>query len=285
VAWLAQLGLGTFLTAFGLGCFPQTILPLTANNSAPALPPKEKEVVPEKDQPRRQPQPSTCVAFGKLQLEAAVDSERTPAQREQMYDMARQYYQQAIKLDAHCLEAYYGLGRAYRGLGDHDREVATYQKGLRVYPQNASLWFELGMCQARSKEWGPALENLKKATALEPENRSYNSSLAYALARAGRYDESFDYFKKVVGEAQAHYNVARMLHHVKDDGASKQHLQMALRINPDFQEARQLLVELDTPGAAAGTAAATASFDMVDRPPQTVEQPPKPAAKPKKPLF
>jgi tetratricopeptide (TPR) repeat protein len=185
------------------------------------------------------------VAFGDFHLQAATGQDRPPAQKQQILDQARKAYQQALKLDPKCIAAYRGLARTYQQLGDHDRTVATYQSALKVLPGEASLWFELGMCQARGKEWGPALDNLKKATELEPENRTYSDMRAYSLARAGRYQESFECFKKTVGEGQAHYNLARMLVHVKENEAAKEHLRLALKADPNLSAARQMLVKLE----------------------------------------
>lgn len=242
----------TLCLFLGLGCYPQATLPLAPNNAPPGA---AQSVTAEKDLPKRKPQASTCVAFGDLEYKGALDMTRTPLQKEQALEMARQYYQQALRTDAKCLDAYTGLARTYGQLGDHNAAVTTYQKGLKVFPKQAALWYELGMCQARSKEWGPAVEHLRQASELDPDNRIYSHMLAYTLARAGRYDESFACFKKTLGEAQAHYNIARMLHHLHQDEASKQRLQQALQADPTLEPAKQLLAQLSRPAASIRTAA------------------------------
>lgn len=234
----------------GLGCVPQASMPLVSNNTPPGAVPG---VTADKDLPKRKPQASTCVAFGDLELKGALDATRTPAQKQQALDMARKYYQQALKSDPKCVEAHAGLARTYEELGDHDAAVSTYQKGLKVFPKQASLWFALGMCQARHKEWGPAIDSLKKASDLDPEDRTCSQTLAYTLARAGRFDESYACFRKTLGAAQAYYNIARMLHHLDQDDASRQYLQLALQADPALEPARQFLVRLNTPAASIKT--------------------------------
>jgi Tfp pilus assembly protein PilF len=237
----------------GLGCYPQASLPLVPGTGSVAA---GKDITPEKDLPKRKPAASTCVAFGDLELRGALDATRTPVQKEQALEMARCYYQQAIKTDAKCLDAYVGLARTYEELGDQNAAVTTYQKGLKVFPKRPGLWYDLGMCEARHKEWGPAVEHLQKASDLDPDNRIYSHMLAYTLARAGRCDESFACFRKTLGEAQAHYNVARMLHHLHQDDACQQRLQQALQADPTLKPAKQLLARLNTPAASIKTAAA-----------------------------
>jgi tetratricopeptide (TPR) repeat protein len=235
----------------GVGCVHDQDLPVTAQVNPAAMVNADK--VKEKDLPRRLPSASTCLAFGDFHLKAALTGDCTPAQKQQLFDQARKSYQQTLKLDAKCVDAYLGLARAYDYLGVYDRALATYADGMKVLPKEATLRFELGMCQARHKEMEPALENLRLATTMDPDNRAFATTYGYALARAGRYDDSVAAFKKVVSEAQAHYNLARMLHHLKDDAASKQQLQLALQADPKLTPAQQLLTELENPSAAATT--------------------------------
>lgn len=245
--WLpagARLGLTTGLAVLAAGCVPQT-LPV-----APEAPAAVKAAVHAEDGKgglKRVPQASTCVAFGDFNLRASADGEHTAAQREQLLDQARRAYQQALKTDPKCREAYVGLTRAYERMGDHARAVETYHAATTAFPGDAAFRFELGMCHARKKEWDAALDAMNAALAIDAENRTYGNMLAYTLARAGRFDDSFAAFQRLTGDAQAHYNVARMLHHVGQDGPARDHLAKALAAEPAFAPARDLLAALDGP--------------------------------------
>jgi tetratricopeptide (TPR) repeat protein len=251
--------LACLLLALASGCASEMSLPLSSKTPESARTESRKEGASN-----RNPQANTCVAFGDFHLKAATDQEHTPIQKDQILDQARKAYQQALKLDPKCIPAYRGLAKTYEELGDHDRTVAAYQSGLKANAQEPSLWFELGMHYARRKEWQPALDNLRKATELDQENRTYADMLAYSLARAGRYDESFECFKKTVGEARAHYNVARMLSHVKENELAKEHLRLALKANPELASARQMLAEIDTSSTSKPTVAV--SFEDIEDP-------------------
>jgi len=242
----------------GVGCASQKGMQVAQNPSGQQI------AKSEKDLPKRKPQAGTCVALGNLQLHAAQAPDKMPVQKEQMLDMARKYYQQAIRTDAKCAEAYLGLAKTYEILGDCDRCLDTFKKGLKALPQNPVLFYELAMTQARQKDWASALPNLERAVALDPENRSYQTTLAYGLARVGRYDESYAHFKKLVGEVQAHYKLARMLEHVQNNEASKHHLQLALQIDPQFNPARQLLEELESSSTGLIKPVAAVGFQSLD---------------------
>lgn len=206
---------------------------------------------------KRAPRASTCVAFGEFNLKASANPDHTPVQREQLLDQARRAYQQALRTDPQCRDAYVGLIRVYERRGDHARAIETYHAATTAFPGDPAFRFDLGMCHARQKEWDAALDAMNAALAIDPENRTYGNMVAYTLARAGRYDESFAAFRRITDEAQAHYNLARMLHHLGDDAAARQHIASAVAADPNFAPARELLASLDAPSSAVHPAAAT----------------------------
>ncbi len=200
---------------------------------------------------KRTPKAVTCVAFGDLQVRSAADPERPAADRERAREEARKAYQQALKIDPKCRAAHLGLVNVYKSADDVPRAVAAYQKVLTVYPKDAPLWCDLGVYQGQKKDWVAAAESLRKAVELDPENREYARNLGFFLAFSGRHDESLIFFRKVVGEAKAHYNLACVHDYQKQPEQAKFHLQLALRADPQLPEAHKMLARLDG-GAAAG---------------------------------
>jgi tetratricopeptide (TPR) repeat protein len=248
--------------ALSAGCVPTPSMPVATNPSPSPVVIKSMEKAD--DAQKRQPQASTCVAFGDFNLKAATDKERQPLQKERLFDQARRAYQQALKSDPKNRPAYEGLARTYQEMGDYNHCVETYESALKAFPRDASFLFDLGMCHARQKEWTPALEDLNAAIEIDPENRTYLNMAAYTLARAGQYEESYACFKRIVSEPEAHYNVARMLHHVKEDDLCKEHLKQALAAKSDFAPAQQLLMEIENPGSANGKAIVAVGFETID---------------------
>jgi tetratricopeptide (TPR) repeat protein len=136
-----------------------------------------------------------------------------------------------------------------------------YTAALKTAPEDATLWFSLGMTYARTKEWAPAVENLVRATELDPENRSYHRYLGFTLARAGRYDESVAVFTRYEGEAKANFYLAQMLEHMDQIDQCKTHLQLALAKDPQLADATRMLVRLN--GVAASGSALPAGQSEV----------------------
>jgi tetratricopeptide (TPR) repeat protein len=257
------------LASAGLGCTEQSTLPLAPVDQTAI------KISKEPDLPKRKPQASTCVAFANASESAVADVPRSPAEQERLHDQARKAYQQALQIEPNNLEALTGLARLYNTTGDHSRAVATYQRAVQAHPRQASLWYELGLCHARNKEWDAALGSLQQAAQLEPEQKSYTRALGFCLARAGRYDESFEVFAKLDGEALAHYHVARMQHHLKQDELCKKHLKEALILKPDLTDARDLFWALENPGGQPVKPIAPAALDGLE---EAKDQPVKPIA-------
>jgi tetratricopeptide (TPR) repeat protein len=252
--------LGLTLLAGGLGCVHQTAIPLTDTTSPPSANQRG-----ENDSAKHTPKAATCVAFGAFSERCAADTTKySSVERDRLYDQARKAYQQALNIEPTNLEALSALARLYNKIGDREKAVATYEKAVRANPKKMELWYELGMCHAQQKEWDAALQNLRKAVELDPENRTCARSLGFCLARAGQINESVVLFAKFDGEAAAHYNVARMLHHMNQDDLSKQHLRLALQLQPDMTAAQQLINSLEARSEATVQQTIVASPESPD---------------------
>jgi tetratricopeptide (TPR) repeat protein len=187
----------------------------------------------------------TYLAFGDFRAASGFAKEHSPAQQKQFREDAKQAYLKAIEIDAKFLPAYVALARLLQGCDDYPGAVAVLERALQVNSQDPSLWNELGMCQCRAKNWGPAIESLRKASLIDPNNRQYGTTLGFALARAGRYDESYAALRRCSGEAKAHADLARMLRHLGQNELARRHATIAAYKDPSQKEARALLDELN----------------------------------------
>jgi tetratricopeptide (TPR) repeat protein len=221
------------------GCVLSGNLVTPGKEASPAPAPADKEG------PKKSPKATTWLAFANYREGVAANPELPEAYRSQMRDEAIRIYQKALETDPNCLAAYAGLARLYGSAGEHAQAVQACQKALKLRPKEAALWYELGMCYARQKEWTQAIAKLRIAVRTEPANRRYVTSLAFCLARVGQYRQSVALFSRVAGPAVGHYQVAKMAHHLHQDQVSKELLRVALRVKPDYAEARALLNRLE----------------------------------------
>jgi tetratricopeptide (TPR) repeat protein len=175
----------------------------------------------------------------------ANEKAKTADERVQLREEARAMYQRALTDDPNFLAAHIGLARHWAQENHLENALACYDAALRLAPRDAALWFEVGTCLARRQQWEPALARLRKAAEISPANRQYVSSYAIALVQVNRADEGLAWLTKIYPPAEAHFNLARVLHQLRKDDLARTHLQQALEANPSLAAARQLLAELD----------------------------------------
>jgi len=241
---LASLGLVCLSSWLAGGCFWTTTQAVTTQQITSPSAQVTADVKQDDEATKKKKHAASCVAGAEMLRIEANAPKYTQAQRDDFRERAKKGYEQALRLDSKNAAAQLGIARLCLDANDHDLAVAAYQKALKQNPKDLTLLYELGMVHARAKEWDRAVVHLKAAYELAPDNKECAGTLGHCLARAGRIDEALDIFRKTVGEAKAHFNVARMLHHVNQDELCRQHLELALRADPQLVEARDMLIQL-----------------------------------------
>ncbi len=198
------------------------------------------------------PMPETLVAFANVQLEAAFDEKTPTASRQELLDAARQGYQKALKQDPKNKTAQLALARYYARTNESEKAVDVFKKYLNSHPNDREVAREVALAHAQWKDWEGAVSWCEYALKIDPENLTVRKTMAFCLARAGRWEEGLEMMRQVMPEAQARYLMARVLEHQNHASASRQQLQMALLADPNYTDAREFLTELDQ--AIAGTA-------------------------------
>jgi tetratricopeptide (TPR) repeat protein len=162
-----------------------------------------------------------------------------------LLDSARAGYQKALQQDPKNKVALLGLAKYYARLGEREKAIEMYKKYLSLYPNDKAVAHEVAMAHASWKDWAGAVAWCEYALKLDPENLSYRKTMAFCLARAGKWDEGFEVMCQVIPEAQARYLMARVLEHQNQPEACKMQLQLALKADPNFEDAKEFLAELD----------------------------------------
>ncbi|MBL0699284.1 MAG: hypothetical protein JJV92_00180 [Desulfosarcina sp.] len=84
-----------------------------------------------------------------------------------------------------------------------DAAISAFGKLLEKYPDFAVAHNDLGVICADTEDQGKALFHLRKSVDLEPENVSFQMSLAdYYYIKLGEYEESLEGYKKVLSLTQ-----------------------------------------------------------------------------------
>jgi tetratricopeptide (TPR) repeat protein len=265
--WIRKCSLTGCLVVGAIGCNRNSVqqvdaqpisgVAMTSSNSknwwSGSTPQPAAEVVVEA--PRKGPaKPETEVAFADVRMEAAFDEKTPEPNRAAFLDLARHGYQKALQQDPKNKAALLGLARYYSRINERERTLETYQKYLAIYPTDREVMHEVAVVFARWKDWGNSVAWCEKALKLDPENLTFRKTMAFCLARGGRWEDAFTVLLTLMPEAQARYNIARVLEHQNFPDATRQQLQLALKADPNHAEARDFLTELDQgtrPGGAA----------------------------------
>ena len=87
--------------------------------------------------------------------------------------------------------AHYFLARIARQLNDVERARREIDNALKLNPQHADGWAELGLLQTRGGQYDAAAQSLERALSLDPENYAATANLAalYTRTKDPRRDE------------------------------------------------------------------------------------------------
>jgi len=97
-------------------------------------------------------------------------------------DKAEAAYKEALRLQPYFVPAYVNFANFYQKSGNEKAAFEVFRQGVGVLPDDASLHHALGLWYVRHKNPDQALQHIKTAAELEPDNARYQYVYAIALA-------------------------------------------------------------------------------------------------------
>ena len=137
------------------------------------------------------------------------------------YATAAQYFERVLAMNAQATAAHYPLGLAYRGLGRFAEAEAhlaqrTHLDVLPIDPlmneleallQSATAYQDRAMRAAQAGDWPRAVEQFRRAVAMEPANTDARLGLSTALFasgdRRGAIEEAREALRRAPGHSRA----------------------------------------------------------------------------------
>ena len=133
--------------------------------------------------------------------------------------------------------------------GELERAADAYERSVRLFPTGEAHTF-LGWTYSFMGRYDEAIRECERAIEIDPAfGNPYNDIGAY-LIELGRLDEAIPWLERAVTASRytchfyAHTNLARVYLHKRMPEKAKRSLQAALRVNPDYAPARELLRHL-----------------------------------------
>jgi hypothetical protein len=111
--------------------------PMASGTSAVESAPCPMSQAAQPASPKRMPKAETCVVAGDFKAQEANAPNKAPAEAQELRDIARKAYQQALRIDPNCLGAYQGLATLYVTKKDSkepsSRQAKVLAELLRAY--------------------------------------------------------------------------------------------------------------------------------------------------------
>lgn len=134
----------------------------------------------------------------------------------------------ALQAAGNTLPAHEAEGRALLAAGKSEQAAEEFRKAVVKDPENARLEYELGVALEQGRDYGAAIEPLKKALALDAGLPGIDDKLGYALLAQGYAAEALPHFRSandVTGQGIAELQTGDLV-------SAVHHLQMALNQSP-----------------------------------------------------
>jgi tetratricopeptide (TPR) repeat protein len=132
-------------------------------------------------------------------------------------NLAKRYYEQAIKKNKQYAEARNNLGTIHYARKSYRRAINEYKRALKISPDSASIYSNLGTAQFARKKYKEASEAYAKALELDPEVFEHRNSYGVMLQE-----------RNVEERAKFHYYLARTYANAKMFDRAMQYLRKAL---------------------------------------------------------
>src|SRR6266849_4496576 len=133
-------------------------------------------------------------------------------------------------------------GRINEGMADRARD--SYERAVKVEPEDAETLNNLGFSLYQNGNYRAAVDRLKRAVKLEPTNERILNNLGLALCRLGKFQEAFRHFARAAGPLTGNLNTARMLERFGREEDAIRYYEDARRIDPNSSFALRRLADL-----------------------------------------
>lgn len=130
-------------------------------------------------------------------------------------EKAKEQYLNAIKIDPFFPASYVNLADIYRNQQDTLNDGKSIDMGLSVLPDDADLNYAKALFLIREKQTAEALNHLRIAVQMAPDNPQYSYVYAVGLNDLGRTDDAFQVLRNAVKYTENDVNINMMLlnHH------------------------------------------------------------------------
>jgi len=142
--------------------------------------------------------------------------------------------------------------------GDLQKALAIYSEANIKEPHNPETLFKMGYTLAQQERDDEALEYYKEALELAPDDKYIHQAMASLYRKMGEFASARNHLNRSLeldpNSAITFYNYGNLLLDMKHPDEAKGMYKNALRLDPDFKEAKEELAKLEKESSDENTA-------------------------------
>lgn len=159
-------------------------------------------------------------------------------------------YKQVLNTNPIEYRALYGLGIAYRNLGDLDKAMVAFKTLVRILPEFASAYYDISQLYLQYEDRDSAVTNLNRAAELEPTNLDYKLSLAQLFLENDQIDLGVHMLKSVLERDPQHIDglnqMGILMSEVNREADARSYFKIVLELDPQNQVAASQLAVMES---------------------------------------
>ena len=149
----------------------------------------------------------------------------------------------ATSIDPKLTEAHNLLGVAYDKKGFGDRARDSFERAVKM-EEDADTLNNLGFSLYQNGNYRAAVDRLKRAAKLAPQDERILNNLGLAYCRLGKIDEAYKAFSRANGPLMGNLNTAKMLERFGREDDAIRYYEAARAIDPNNSLALRRLADL-----------------------------------------
>ncbi len=176
----------------------------------------------------------------------------------------------AIEIDPHLAKAHSSLGALLQSIGNTDEALAEYFRAIEIEPNNVEVSLNIAAIQLAQSQPDQALSRLDHVIELTPENGEAHQLRGRTHLTLRHFPQAVEDFqlalKRLQNRPDVCYQLALALEATHKTAEALEAAEQAVRLAPDFADARTLSQRLALANAAAVKAKTALKPDAATRP-------------------
>ena len=114
------------------------------------------------------------------------------------HEDAIEAYKQAIRVDPEHAIVWTNLGTVYEDLNRHNDAIEAHLQAIKIDPENAKAWYNLGYTYGQLRRFDDAIKAYRQAIKIDPEYSGPWYNLGNAYGQTMRFDNAIGAYQQVI---------------------------------------------------------------------------------------